>query len=157
MWINYTNFCWKSWLISEFIISKWWINDSTRRLILNHYHKLILWLTTNHQAQRVERQIITNANLNFSSLSQHSFQKLNHLYGISKFKVSDLILFLSHQGSHVLFYFLIDFFKSYFLLWHSDIGPWLWHEKSAEYFCSARSRSVKLSMCWACAELGVNS
>ena len=106
MWINYTNFCWKSWLISEFIISKWWINDSTRRLILNHYHKLILWLTTNHQAQRVERQIITNANLNFSSLSQHSFQKLNHLFGISKFKVSDLILFLSH----VLFYFSIDFF-----------------------------------------------
>ena len=144
MWINYTNFCWKSWLISEFIISKWWINDSTRRLILNHYHKLILWLTTNHQAQRIERQIITNANLNFSSLSQHSFQKLNHLFGISKFKVSDLILFLSH----VLFYFSIDFFLSYFLPSH---------EKSAEYFCLARCRSVKLSMCWACAELGVNS
>ena len=142
MRINYTNFCWKTWLISEFIISKWWINDSTRRLILNHYHKLILWLTTNHQAQRIERQIITNANLNFSSLSQHSFQKLNHLFGISKFKVSDLILFLSH----VLFF--DRFFLSYFLPWH---------EKSAEYFCLARWRSVKLSMCWAWAELGVNS
>ena len=88
MWINYTNFCWKSWLISEFIISKWWINDSTRRLILNHYHKLILWLTTNHQAQRIERQIITNANLNFSSLSQQSFQKLNHLFWSDSFSVT---------------------------------------------------------------------
>ena len=107
MRINYTNFCWKTWLISEFIISKWWINDSTRRLILNHYHKLILWLTTNHQALRVERQIITNANLNFSSLSQHSFQKLNHLFGISKFKVSDLILFLSHVLFFDRFFFLI--------------------------------------------------
>ena len=144
MRINYTNFCWKTWLISEFIISKWWINDSTRRLILNHYHKLILWLTTNHQAQRIERQIITNANLNFSSLSQHSFQKLNHLFGISKFKVSDLILFLSH----VLF-----FDRFFFLIFCHDMKI----EKSAEYFCSARWRSVKLSMCWAWAELGVNS
>ena len=105
MWINYTNFCWKSWLISEFIISKWWINDSTRRLILNHYHKLILWLTTNHQAQRIERQIITNANLNFSSLSQHSFQKLNHLFGISKFLWFLIWFFFCHT-----FYFLIDFY-----------------------------------------------
>ena len=146
MRINYTNFCWKTWLISEFIISKWWINDSTRRLILNHYHKLILWLTTNHQALRVERQIITNANLNFSSLSQHSFQKLNHLFGIFKFLWFLIWFFFCHT-----FYFLIDFFLSYFLPWRP------WHEKSAEYFCSARWRSVKLSMCWACAELGVNS
>ena len=103
----------------------------------NHYHKLILWLTTNHQAQRVERQIITNANLNFSSLSQHSFQKLNHLFGISKFKVSDLNLFLSH----------VLFFDRFFFILFSAMRPW--HEKSAEYFCSARWRSVKLSMCWA--------
>ena len=111
MRINYTNFCWKTWLISEFIISKWWINDSTRRLILNHYHKLILWLTTNHQALRVERQIITNANLNFSSLSQHSFQKLNHLFGIFKFLWFLIWFFFCHT-----FYFLIDFF--YLIFYH---------------------------------------
>ena len=129
MRINYTNFCWKTWLISEFIISKWWINDSTRRLILNHYHKLILWLTTNHQALRVERQIITNANLNFSSLSQHSFQKLNHLFWSDSFSVTRSIFW--------------QIFFSYFLPWHENWKiSWI-------FLFSPRSSSVKLSMCWA--------
>ena len=140
MRINYTNFCWKTWLISEFIISKWWINDSTRRLILNHYHKLILWLTTNLQAQRIERQIITNANLNFSSLSQHSFQKLNHLFGIFKFLWFLIWFFFCHT-----FYFLIDFFLSYFLPWHLWKISWIFLFSP---LALSQAEHV-LSLCWA--------